>query len=143
MRGSVYKRGTTWDMRRCSRYQDWACWGASQAGFEGPELTPDGGCTIQPSSAVAVVESIRVSVGRAESHHPVLSVTLRTLGSSPSGFFLLYRASSDPPDRLSCIPSLSAPYSLLLQEPSQSWESTSVMTVSLWSFPHLQLITSH
>lgn len=78
-------------MRGCSRHQSThsgACWEASQAGFEGPELTPDGGCTIQPSSAVAVVESIRVSVGRAESHHSVVSVTLRTLGSRPSGFVL-------------------------------------------------------
>lgn len=54
-----------------------ASWGPS--GVWGPQLTPDGGCTIQPSSAVAVVESISVSVGRAKNHHfafSVLSVTL-------------------------------------------------------------------
>lgn len=70
----------------------WGMLGASQAGFEGSELTPDGGCTIQPSSAVAVVESISVSVGRAKSHHPphlpVLSVPLQTLGPHPVRFFL-------------------------------------------------------
>lgn len=56
-----------------------------------------------------------------------------------------HRASSNPPDHLFCKPSLSAPNSLLLQEPSQPWESTSVMTLSLWSFPppNPQLITSY
>lgn len=112
--------------------------GASQAGFEGPELTPDGGCTIQPSSAVAVVESISVSVGRAKSHRPphfpVLAVTLLTLGSHPSRFFL----TAHPPVLQTTCPidpasSFTFP---LTQKPSRLLESIFPLYPSLCGHPY-------
>lgn len=69
----------------CSRTQDIL---GDQVRFENLSLTPDGGCTIQPSSAVAVVESISVSAERAKGHHgaayPAWSITPRTYPPRPS-----------------------------------------------------------